>query len=282
MRRSIITIVFSILITSAFAQWGASVKRKGEWFAAWGWNRSVYSNSTIHFTGEDYDFSLSSVKAKDKPVPFNLDPYFKPSTITIPQTNLRVGYFFADNWALNIGVDHMKYVMTNDQYAKFQGTISDPYYASMVQNGWINLSSGDFLKFEHTDGLNYINLEIEGHQGIYHKGWFQLNAFIGAGFGGLMPKTNVTLMGFPRNDAFHLAGYGVNTKMGLEILIGKWIFLRVDTKCGYINMPDIVTRNASKSDRASQHFFYAYEDELFGVRHVFGSRKNKEKTIKPE
>ena len=72
-------------------------------------------------------------------------------------------------------------------------------------------------------------------------------------------------MGYPRNDEFHLAGYGVHLKAGLEVLFSRYFFLRLEGKGGYINMPDVVTRSENADDRAKQHFGFAELDGMFGV-----------------
>ena len=41
--------------------------------------------------------------------------------MTIPQTNLRIGYFITDNYNISIGFDHMKYVMYNDRRVDYSG-----------------------------------------------------------------------------------------------------------------------------------------------------------------
>ena len=71
---------------------------KGKIFVYWGWNRGYYSNSDIHFTGDNYDFILKDVVAKDRQTKFNVDPYFNPSRITIPQTNFKAGYFISEKY----------------------------------------------------------------------------------------------------------------------------------------------------------------------------------------
>ena len=42
-------------------------KRKGNFFFYWGYNRSAYTNSDIHFWGDGYDFTITAVRAKDEP-----------------------------------------------------------------------------------------------------------------------------------------------------------------------------------------------------------------------
>ena len=72
-------------------------------------------------------------------------------------------------------------------------------------------------------------------------------------------------MGYPRSDEFHLAGYGMHLKAGIEVLLSRFFFLRMEGKAGYINMPDIVTRSESAEDRAKQQFGYAEIDGMFGI-----------------
>lgn len=261
--RHIIMLCLLIVGQLAGAQWFESIHSKGELYGAWGWNRASYTKSDIHFTGDNYDFTLYDVFAKDRQTAFKADTYFGLKTITIPQTNMRFGYFLNDHFAITVGVDHMKYVMQQYQTVKFSGSIDDPKYAAMVKGDEIELYP-EFLKFEHTDGLNYLNAELEYHQGIFHSKPISFNTLAGAGFGAMLPKSNVTLMGYPRNDEFHLAGYGLSAKFGVEFIFYKYFFIRFEYKTGYINMPDIVTRGESISDRASQHFYFAQRNGIFG------------------
>ena len=269
------TYSFLILLLTAFgarAEWFPEMQRKGNFFGGWGWNRSAYTKSDIHFTGEGYDFTLYNVQAKDRQTQFEAKTYFGLKTLTIPQTNMKFGYFLNDHVALTLGVDHMKYVMVQNQKVAFDGSIDDATYMNMVEDNSVKLTP-QFLTFEHTDGLNYLLAEIEFYQGIYSGGFVDINAYGGIGAGALMPKSNVKLMGYPRNDEFHFAGYGANTKLGVELLFGNHFYVRGECKAGYIHMPSIVTRHESISDRASQRFGFAAIDMMFGFN--ITPRKNK-------
>lgn len=263
LRNNIILLLALFSSASSLAQWFEPIDRKGELFGGWGWNRASYTASDIHFTGSNYDFILHDVKAKDRPTAFSPEIYFGLNNLTIPQNNYRIGYFIAKNLALYIGVDHMKYVMIQNQEVDFSGNIDESEYASMVHDERIVLTD-NFLTFEHTDGLNYATAELEYYQGIYNNPVIQINAIAGAGAGALVPKSNVKLMGYPRNDEFHLAGFGCSGKLALEFLFWKHFFIRLEYKSGFIDMPDIVTRKASIEDRASQHFFFAQRNGMFG------------------
>lgn len=246
---------------------------KGKFFAYWGWNRGHYSKSDITFKGENYDFTLSDVSAKDKPKPFGIY-YFKIDEITIPQTNFRIGYFFKENYTISLGVDHMKYVMKNDQTVKINGNINlgadfDGTYA----NDDIVLTE-DFLLFEHTDGLNYVNVEVSRFDNL--DNWLKfkvknidINLTEGFGVGLLYPKTNTTLLGKDRYDEFNVSGYGVSAHVGLNITFFKYFFIQSNMKVGYINMQDVRT-TASTKDSASQNFTFFENMYVFGARFGIG------------
>ena len=96
----------------------------------------------------------------------------------------------------------------------------------------------------------------------------KINGLIGGGIGFMLPKTNSTLMGGERHDDFHLAGYGVNAKIGIDLLFWNHFFIRSEGKEGYINMPSIRTTKSSK-DKASQHFWFASANILLGGTYKF-------------
>lgn len=270
------TLFATLVICCSFAQNGIAQEQtpekyaahnKGKFFINWGGNREAYSKSDIRFWGNGYDFTLNNVRAHDKPKGMHLD-YIDPLRMTIPQTNLRIGYYFTDKYNISIGVDHMKYVMTQNQIAEMTGSVSGHSpYNGQYQNHPMVLTE-EFLKFEHTDGLNYINTELTRMDDITHfLGWdidkIQLNTVLGAGVGLLYPKTNTTLMGLERHDQFHVAGYGADIKTGLNVTFFKHYFIQTELKGGYINMPEIRT-TFSEDDHASQHFNFVQWNLVVG------------------
>ena len=243
---------------------------KGKFFFYWGWNRANYSDSDIHFTGDNYDFTLQNVKAEDRQTPFSFNDYFNPVNITIPQNNYRIGYFLKENYTISIGVDHMKYVMVADQTVKIDGEINSGTPFDGVYNNDDQILSEDFLQLEHTDGLNYVNVEFRrfdeiGHLiGLNNKN-FQINLTEGFGAGVLYPRTDVTLFDQERHDEFHLAGWGASAVVGLDLTFFKYFYIQSDLKFGYINMPDVKT-TINPNDGASQSFTFFQRNILIGGR----------------
>ena len=237
-----------------------STHNKGKFFISWGGNRDSYSKSDITFRGKDYDFTLENVQAHDKPKGWHVD-YINPARMTIPQTNFRMGYFINDHYSVAIGVDHMKYVMSQNKAVDISGYYPNPgSYDELLANNQVLLTE-EFLKYEHTDGLNYVNTEFSRHDDISsifkigNTDKIQINLTEGVGFGLLYPKTNTTLLGKERHDDFHVSGFGTSLKAGLNVTFFKHFYIQGELKGGYINMQDIRTTESTE-DSASQDFFF--------------------------
>jgi hypothetical protein len=274
LKNLILSSVLLLFTLSVFSQETIKIQdkytahNKGKFFISWGGNREVYSKSDVTFSGSNYNFTIQDMVAHDKPKGWHID-YINPGRMTIPQTNLRMGYFINDHYSVAIGVDHMKYVMTQNQIANVTGTIGAGLPFSGTYTNTPTVMSESFLMFEHTDGLNYVNTEFSRHDDISQ--WFsisdtdklQINLTEGIGVGMLYPRTNTTLLSKPRYDEFHVAGYGTSIKAGLNFTFFKHFYLQTEIKGGYINMPDIRTTQ-STTDRASQEFFFFQKIIAFG------------------
>ena len=264
-----LTLLLSFVLNKTYSQEQEPDKytasNKGKIFVYWGGNRGNFTDSDITFKGKNYNFRLNDVVSRDKPKGYHID-YINPLRLTIPQTNARIGYFFTDNYNISIGLDHMKYVVIPNQQVDITGSINLPEnqdgasFNGIYNNDEITLTK-DFLQFEHTDGLNFINIEvgriddISSIFGIRNTDVFQVNITEGLGGGLLYPKTNAVLLGNERNDEFHLSGYGVSLKGGLNLTFLKYFFVQLELKGGYIDLDDIRTTRSSE-DTASQDFLF--------------------------
>lgn len=259
-------LLISIFTQVALGQESLKIKEKytahnkGKFFVSWGGNRETYSKSDITFKGNDYNFTLENVIAHDKPKGYTID-YINPARMTIPQTNFRMGYFINDHYSIAIGLDHMKYVMDQYKAVNLNGYYPNVgTFGEVLPNNQVYLTP-EFLQYEHTDGLNYINSEFSRHDDvsqlfkINNTDKIQLNLTEGIGAGIIYPKTNTTLLEKDRYDDFHTSGFGVSLKSGLNITFFKYFYIQGELKGGYINMQNIKTTK-SNDDKASQEFFF--------------------------
>jgi hypothetical protein len=246
---------------------------KGKFTISWGGNREKYTQSDITFKGDNYFFMVEDAVAHDKPKGWHVD-YVMPGSMTKPQTNFKMGYFLTDNYSISLGIDHMKYVMEQNQVAKISGEIDYPAsHPSSQFNGIYNRTpvqlTENFLMFEHTDGLNYVYSEFARQDDISHlfgiknTDKFQVNINEGVGLGVLYPKTNTTLMGQARHDEFHISGFGTSLKAGINLVLFKYFTIEGDLKGGYINMTDVRTTESS-ADSAQHSFFFVQTIIAFG------------------
>ena len=257
------TLLFAF-ITNASA---GVLDRKGKWSFYYGYNRASYSKSDYHLTGKNYDFTLKDVVAHDAQSSIEASPYLMPWGWSVPQNNIRFGYFITDNFSVSFGNDHMKYVMDNNQTVDIEGKIATGEVPNFSGSGSQKLSD-DFLSFEHTDGLNFVSLEFEHFVPLWvnARETQALSAFWGPGLAILYPKTNAILFGRARNDAFHLSGTGYSLKVGLEYNFSSRYFTRFVVKHGHINMPDVRT-TASSDDKLSQQFDFKETFLVLGVNY---------------
>jgi hypothetical protein len=260
-----------------------NVQRKGKFYMYWGYNRGQYTHSNLTLKGDDYDFTLKHIKAVDKPEPFDWKVYFSPAGLSIPQYNYGIGYYLTNKLSLSFNVDHMKYVMVQNQTVAIEGDINEVGnpFDRHYEGENIKITE-DFLTFEHTDGLNYLNFELSRTSEIFgtRNRKFVIEAMSGVAVGVIMPKSNVKLFNYPRNDHFHFAGFGLSSRLALNFIFFEKVFLQTNLKGGFIDMPDIVTRKASIADRAKQDFWFLQENAVLGVFFKLNKKKAKETSPK--
>lgn len=263
-------------------------ERKGTWSIQWGYNRDAYTQSDINFRGPGYRFTLKDVVAKDKPE--NIGPvYLSPSEFDVPQFSFRYTRYITNHFTLSFGQDHMKYVLTRGQASNIYGYIdplaiqrahlqpsleSLPYlylfpaqykqYEGVHLGEPINITP-DFLKFDHTDGLNYFQVDVGFIQQIWmsDSGEHGLSMLSSIGGGPIVCRSDVRLFGEGRNNVYHLSGYGVSAMVGLRFDFFRSFFVELSGKGGYADLSDILTNGRSK-DRARQNFGFVEKAVFFG------------------
>lgn len=268
-----VTLFFIYLSLNSFSQDSTIINKrdkKGKFYVNWGWNRAYYSPSNITFKGNNYDFTLKKMVAEDRPSPLSLNTYLNPIWATIPQYNFRVGYYFKSNYDISFGIDHMKYIMVADQFVQIYGYINEGGVYDGEFEGEQTKLHPDFLKFEHTDGLNYANFEIRRTDEFYRYKKFTFSIITGIGSGIIYPRTNTYLMDYVRYDKFNLAGYGLAAVLAPRASYKDQYYIQFEYKGGYINMPNIRTTH-SKDDSANQSFHFSQFNMSLGV--IIGANK---------
>ncbi len=238
---------------------------KGTFYFSWGYNREIFSKSDIHFknttteinatTGkpESYEFTIYNAAATDRPGFKNM----LHTDLTIPQYNYRLGYFFNNKKDLGIEInfDHTKYIMRNWQTLRIKGTIHGEYIDKDTL-----ISPDNFLAFEHSDGANFLMLNIMKRQRLLisknKKHWISGIGKFGAG--PVIPRTQVTIFGKDLNNRFHIAGYCIGAELGLRYDFYKYFYLEYTGKGVFADYRNVLVYGEGKA----KHYFWTAETIL--------------------
>ena len=240
----------------------ASLKSKTVYFS-WGYNKDWFSKSDLHFSDNgapdpgnksditSYDFTIYDATARDRP---GFKEILK-TDLTIPQYVYRLGYFFNEKMGIEINFDHVKYVMNDFQTLRVKGTINGQYIDQDT-----TISPHDFLRFEHTNGANFLMFNLMRREQLLHSknNKHKLSAIAKVGAGVVIPKTDVTLFGKRVDNRFHIAGYCAGVEAGLRYEAYKYIFLEYTGKGVFANYTKVLTVGSGKAN----HHFWTFENIL--------------------
>jgi hypothetical protein len=240
-------------------------KTKGTFYFGWGYNKDWFSKSDLHFKNtsseynsttrstEAYDFTVYAAKAKDRPGFRDI----MRTDLSIPQYVYRFGYYFNDkrNLGIEINFDHAKYVLVGSQTLRVKGTIHGQY---IDKDTLIDPST--FLHFEHTDGANFLMLNLMKRERLYisKNGRHQLFALAKPGAGIVIPKTYVVLFGEEMDNRFHIAGYCAGLELGFRYEAFKHIYLEYTGKGVFSHYTNVLVIGSGKA----HHYFWTFENIL--------------------
>lgn len=244
---------------------------KGTVFVQWGYNRTHYTKSNLRVVGPGYDLTLSGAKAVDRPEPFSARAYLDPSHITVPQFNLRAGYYYKNGWAISLGYDHFKYVFKANNEVSLSGTI-DPGVDTV--SNWSGTYTGqdittDYNNFhyENTNGMNFIRLELTRSFLLYtpNRGkMFNLVGNLGVSAGTILSVNDFNFLGQFDRVTYSLSGYGLAAQTSLRFEFFKHIYLQTSLNTGFIHQLKVRTRPNDASSYARQALGYVEYNVLLG------------------
>lgn len=241
---------------------------KGTGFVYWGYNRSAYTRSTIHFEGAGYDFSLKGVQAKDRPST-KISEYFNPTKFTVPQFNIRAGYNFKNYWNISLGYDHLKYVMVHGPEYLLNGKISsgiDANWSGNLSNKIVVTNENDF-HYENSNGMNYIRLELTNVRNIVRNRMdnFTMSYLLGVSSGAILSFNDFTFGGKKDMATVSLSGIGLSGHAGMRFEFFKYVFLQTNIATGFMKQVSVRTRANEYSAVARQHFGYVEGNIVLGA-----------------
>lgn len=228
-------------------------KHPGSIYFTWGYNRDWYTKSTIHFrntTTDNYDFTFIKAQAHDRP---DLHDFYKLNNLTVPQYNMNIGYFFNDKHDLGIELswDHLKYIVTDDQVIHVQGQIRGH------QIDKDTLVTPDFVHLQHTNGNNYLMINLVKRQKLWHSKYVDLSGIGKVGAGPLISYTISTVLGNNDEGYFHYHGVVAALSAGLKLDLFKYFFLQTNLQGAWVDYTN--TKLGADHQGLATHHFYSLQ-----------------------
>jgi hypothetical protein len=224
-----------------------------QFYLSWGYNRDWFSPSDLHFNNADkgHDFVVMDVKAKDRSGFSQIIPLAKKLDFSIPQYNYRIGIFSKNkpNWGLEISFDHTKYVMVDNQTLRVKGRLSGNEVDTTMF-----ISATQFLHFEHTNGANFLMINLMRKISLLTFRNHQLLLLAKAGAGVVIPKTYVRFLGEELDNKFHVAGYLAGLESTLRYQFHR-VFIDFSAKGVFANYSNVLVLPGTKA----KHHFWCFE-----------------------
>ena len=269
----LVTLISCCLFQAAVAQQKSpdillkSPKLHGSFYFTWGYNRDWYTRSTIHFrntTTDNYDFTFINAQAHDKP---DFAEFYKFSKLTIPQYDMNVGYFFNDKHDLGVEVswDHLKYVVTDNQVIHVQGQIRGH------QIDKDTLVTPSFVHLQHTNGNNYLMLNLVKRRQLWQTKAIRLSAIGKVGAGPLISYTISTVLGNNDDGYFHYHGVVAALSGGLKLDLFRYFFVQTDLQGAWVDYTN-TKLGADHQGLATHHFYSLQYKYAFGFNYPLGKR----------
>jgi hypothetical protein len=241
------------------AQAGTSAAKSGrEFFVSWGYNGDQYTKSDLHIAQPSLgnDFTLLGVKPRDSKPWGNIIGH----SLFVPQYNVRAGIFFNERWGLELALDHMKWIVRQDQEVPITGTLN-----GTAVDGPVTLTE-DVLRYQLNNGANPIFVNVIRRVRLRGEptrtGSISFLAKAGGGFA--VPHTENTVFGQPNEKGFQfLHGWDVDASAAARIHIFKALYFEFEEKLVYVryfgvNVDEGTARHSVKANEITLNLGMAF------------------------
>jgi hypothetical protein len=199
-----------------------------EFFFSWGYNGDWFTTSDIQISQPslDSDFTFVGVKARDSKGWTDLFNH----SLTVPQYNVRFGVFFNERWGVELALDHIKWIVREDQQVLMRGTLNGAPVDTQIA------LTEDVLRYMLNNGANpiFINVirrvRLAGEPG--RPGHLSFLAKAGGGFA--VPHTENVLFGQPNDKGFQwFQGWNMDVVAAVRVQIWKPLYFEAEEKLLY-------------------------------------------------
>lgn len=284
----VLFVVFILLFSLTSFSQGKRIRRitneKGTIFMSWGYNVSAYTRSNLYLVGSSYNFNLDQSKGTDIPSDHLKD--FKINSLSIPQHNVKVGYYYKKQWFVSLALDHMKYIFADYNHVQINGNATFPIQDVTLGNGQILtnvelisqniITNRNQFNYNNSRGLDYIHAELGSTKRWYEAGKrndFTVSSNVGIGAGLLYSHTSLLYNGVQGPITNSLSGYGFSGFAGLRLEAYKRIYLYTNFSLGFLHKVHEQTNSLDGAAYAKQKMGYSQMEAGIGL-FLYKKKKN--------
>jgi len=189
-----------------------------------------------------------------------MNDYWNVGRLTVPQYDMNLGYMLNDkhDLGIEIGWNHLKYVVIDNQTMHMRGTINGQYFDKDT------LVTPNFVHLQHTNGNNYLLFSLVKRKKLLVGRHFGISAIGKIGAGPMISYTISTINNSHDNGRFHYHGWVTGASVGVRVNIYKYFFLQTDLQGAYANYTN-TEMGEERTGRSTQHFYslqYMWEGGL--------------------
>jgi len=243
----------------------ASPEKKGhEIYVSWGYNTESYRPVELHMSQPALanDFTLHAVDFHDSK---GWSTGLLSHSVTGPQYNFQLGYFFRKNTAFEVNFVHAKAIVTQNQTARMTGTLAgQPVDQNVVL-------TEDVLVYKLNNGANLALFNVVRRFPILRKpGQTGSVSVLGkAGIGFVAPHTENSVFGVPNEKGFQFSGPDLGVELAVRLHVFRAFYTEICEKGVYARYREI---NISQG-HAEQELWAHITALSFGASFTIGKKK---------
>jgi len=235
-----------------------------ELYISWGYNTESYRPVELRMAQPALgnDFTLHAVDYHDSK---GWSTGLLSHSLTGPQYNFQVGYYFRKNTAFEVNFVHAKAIVTQDQTVRLTGTLAgQPADQNIVL-------TEDVLIYKLNNGANFALFNIVQRFRILRQpGQTGSVAVLGkAGMGFVVPHTENTVFGIPNEEGFQFSGPDLGVELAVRVHLFRAIYAEYCEKGVYARY-----RGVNINQGHAEQELWAHVRALsFGASFTVGKKK---------
>ena len=225
-----------------------------EYFVSWGYNGDSFGKSDLHISQPSLgnEFTYLVVRARDSKGWTDLFNH----SLTVPQYNIRFGFFFNQKWGVEVAMDHIKWIVEEDQEVRMTGTLGGSAVDTQVT------LTPEVLRYQLNNGANPIFFNVIRRIPLVGEprrtGHISFLAKAGGGFA--IPHSENRVFDQPNEKGFQFfQGWNVDAVAAVRANLWRRLYFEFEEKLVYARYFGVnVDRGTARHSLKASEFTFSF------------------------